>query len=70
MSKVKQKVKQNGEASQIRNNGNIVKQNVKLCKNKEEVSDWCRGRDSNPHALNEQRILSPSRLPFRHPGIV
>ena len=29
---------------------------------------WCRGRDSNPHALLGQRILSPPRLPFRHPG--
>jgi hypothetical protein len=30
---------------------------------------WCRGRDSNPHGLLGQRILSPLRLPFRHPGI-
>ena len=30
---------------------------------------WCRRRDSNPHALIEQRILSPLRLPFRHSGI-
>lgn len=29
----------------------------------------CRGRDSNPHDLIGQRILSPLRLPFRHPGI-
>ena len=29
---------------------------------------WCRGRDSNPHGLLGQRILSPLRLPFRHPG--
>src|SRR5690606_36677294 len=26
------------------------------------------GQDSNPHAPSEQRILSPPRLPFRHPG--
>ncbi len=24
--------------------------------------------DSNPHGLFAQRILSPPRLPFRHPG--
>src|SRR5215470_15036356 len=28
----------------------------------------CRGRDSNPYALVGPRILSPPRLPFRHPG--
>jgi hypothetical protein len=27
----------------------------------------CRERDSNPHEL-PRRILSPLRLPFRHPG--
>ena len=31
---------------------------------------WCRGRDSNPHDLLGQRILSPLRLPFRHPGVI
>ena len=30
-------------------------------------SGWCRGWDSNPHALRP-RSLSPLRLPFRHPG--
>ncbi len=30
---------------------------------------WCRERDLNPHApLRGLRILSPVRLPFRHPG--
>jgi hypothetical protein len=29
--------------------------------------NWCRERDSNPHGL-PRRILSPLRLPFRHPG--
>ena len=28
---------------------------------------WCPGRDSNPHDLH-RGILSPLRLPFRHPG--
>ena len=30
--------------------------------------NWCPGRDSNPHPLNGERILSPPRLPFRHLG--
>ena len=30
---------------------------------------WCRGRESNSQRLLAQRILSPSRLPFRHLGI-
>ena len=30
----------------------------------------CPGRDSNPHPLNGERILSPPRLPFRHLGRV
>ena len=30
-------------------------------------SEWCRGRDSNPHVLRHS-ILSRARLPFRHPG--
>ena len=30
--------------------------------------NWCRGRDSNPHEGLPQGILSPPRLPFRHPG--
>ncbi len=29
---------------------------------------WYREWDSNPHGLFAQRILSPPRLPFRHPG--
>src|SRR6185295_6120699 len=29
---------------------------------------WCREGDSNPHERNAQRVLSPPRLPFRHPG--
>ena len=29
---------------------------------------WCREGDSNPHGLITRRILSPLRLPFRHPG--
>src|SRR3972149_4862663 len=29
---------------------------------------WCRGWESNPHALR-QRILSPPCLPFHHPGL-
>lgn len=29
----------------------------------------CRDRDSNPDEASPQRILSPLRLPFRHPGI-
>ncbi len=31
-------------------------------------SSWCRGRDSNPQG-SLRRILSPLRLPFRHPGV-
>lgn len=30
---------------------------------------WWPGRDSNPHEL-PRRILSPLRLPFRHPAIL
>ena len=30
---------------------------------------WCPGWESNPHGLKGQRILSPPRLPFRHPGL-
>ena len=30
--------------------------------------DWCRRRESNPHAREERGILSPLRLPFRHSG--
>jgi integrase len=31
--------------------------------------NWCRGRESNPHReLPPEGILSPLRLPFRHPG--
>ena len=30
---------------------------------------WCRERDSNPHAQNEQKILSLPCLPFQHRGI-
>ena len=32
------------------------------------ANERCRGRDSNPHELLARRILSPLRLPFRHPG--
>ena len=28
----------------------------------------CPGKDSNLHAFKGRRILSPLRLPFRHPG--
>jgi hypothetical protein len=28
----------------------------------------CPGKDSNLHAFRGRRILSPLRLPFRHPG--
>src|ERR1051326_3745794 len=33
-----------------------------------ELDFGCRGGDSNPYALVGPRILSPPRLPFRHPG--
>ena len=33
-------------------------------------SVWCRGRDSNPHGLNTQGILSPSRLPIPPPRLL
>ena len=33
-----------------------------------EIEIRYRGRDSNPHGTTSQRILSPLRLPFRHPG--
>jgi hypothetical protein len=32
------------------------------------LAEECRGRDSNPHGLLAQRILSPLCLPFHHPG--
>src|SRR5262249_39188339 len=35
---------------------------------KEFTISACRGRDSNPHGLLGQRILSPLCLPFHHPG--
>jgi signal transduction histidine kinase len=31
---------------------------------------WCPEPDSNRHDRNGRRILSPLRLPFRHPGVV
>ncbi len=30
---------------------------------------WCRGRDSNPHGITTQGILSPSRLPIPPPRL-
>src|ERR1019366_466868 len=33
-----------------------------------DFENWYPGRDSNPHGLLSQGILSPPRLPFRHPG--
>jgi hypothetical protein len=30
---------------------------------------WCPGWESNPHEVKPRRILSPQRLPFRHPGV-
>jgi hypothetical protein len=32
------------------------------------LTGWCPGGDSNPHEVKPRRILSPQRLPFRHPG--
>ncbi len=34
------------------------------------IAILCPGRDSNPHPLIGERILSPPRLPFRHLGRV
>ncbi len=34
----------------------------------QRVKNKCRGRDSNPHPHEGERILSPPRLPFRHLG--
>ena len=62
MKKVKRKVKQMSETEQAQNSTQEVKQSL------EEM--LCRGWDSNPHRVFPQRILSPSRLPFRHPGNV
>lgn len=33
-----------------------------------KLTSRCRGGGSNPYALLGPRILSPLRLPFRHPG--
>ena len=40
---------------------------VRIGRGPHPTNQWRRGRESNPHGAWPQRILSPPRLPFRHP---
>ena len=56
------------EWTQKRHQRRLVKIEDRSGTDRKLLESWCRGRDSNPHDLLGQRILSPLRLPFRHPG--
>ena len=70
--------KSNSFSSRIRSFLRIWKQiagKSDSCKKARQGSEdrglaWCPRRGSNPHVFKGQRILSPSRLPFRHSGRV
>ena len=48
----------------------FLRSEIKKCRNAfvSSISAKYPGRDLNPHDRNGQRILSPSCLPFHHPG--
>ncbi len=66
---VKQKVKQNPKRNQIQGKTQKVKQIQKnniIC---ERSDNGAGGGTRTRTRFEAERILSPSRLPFRHPGI-